>query len=319
MQDLNDLYLFAAVVRHGGFSPASRGLGLPKSKLSKHVARLEQRLGVRLIERSTRRFRVTDLGQEFYEQCQSVVAGAEAAEALVARARAEPRGLVRFACPPGIADGVMAAIMPPFLQRFAEVRVQMLVSNRAVDLIEERVDLALRVRTKRDGDPGLTMRVLGQSRAVLVASPGFVAGHGGGIDVETLGDLPTLSMNEQANEDVWRLTDPTGLTVDVKHRPRLTSGSFDVLRQAALDGLGIALLPEQTASEALTAGRLVQVLPDWAAPIGTSHLVFTTRRGLLPAVRALIDHIATEYPRFTRACEENRAAARPAAGAGPVS
>lgn len=313
MQDLNDLYLFAAVARHGGFSPASRALGLPKSKLSKHVSRLEQRLGVRLIERSTRRFRVTDLGQEFYEQCQSVVASAEAAEALVARARAEPRGLVRFACPPGVADGVIAAILPPFLKRFPEVRVQMLVSNRAVDLIEERIDLALRVRTRLDSDPGLTMRVLGQSRAVLVATPGFLAEHGGRVDVETLGGLPTLSMNEQASEDVWRLTDPAGRTIDIKHRPRLTSGSFDVLWRAALDGLGIALLPEQVASEALTAGRLVQLLPEWAAPIGTSHLVFTTRRGLLPAVRALIDHIAAEYPRFTQACEDNQAKARDAA------
>ena len=310
MQDLNDLYLFAAVVRHGGFSPASRGLGLPKSKLSKHVARLEQRLGVRLIERSTRRFRVTDLGQEFYEQCQSVVASAEAAEALVARARAEPRGLVRLSCPPGIADGVMAAILPPFLERFPEVRVQMLVSNRAVDLIEERVDVALRVRTRLDSDPGLTMRVLGHSKAVLVAAPAFVAAHGGRIDIETLGDLPTLSMNEQAAEDVWQLTEPAGRTVDVRHRPRLASGSFYVLLQAALDGIGIALLPEQVPGEALARGELVQLLPEWATPIGTSHLVFTTRRGLLPAVRALIDHIATEYPRFIRMAEARREALR---------
>ncbi|WP_170181763.1 LysR family transcriptional regulator [Phreatobacter stygius] len=304
MQDLNDLYLFAAVVQHKGFSPAGRALDIPKSKLSKHVARLEQRLGVRLIERSTRRFRVTDIGQEFYQQCQSVLAGVEVAEALVAKARAEPRGIVRLACPPDIAQSLMARILPAFLKRFAEVKVQMLVANRPVDLIEERVDVALRVRTRLDTDPNLTMRILGQSRQVLVASPDFIARHGGHIGVETLGLVPTLSSTEQFVQDTWHLTDPDGRKVEVAHEPRLSGSSFAMLKQAAIEGLGVALLPEQVADDAIDAGALVLVLPGWTAPMGTIHLVFTTRQGLLPAVRALIDHIVKEYPRMMKECTE---------------
>ncbi|MBN8944249.1 MAG: LysR family transcriptional regulator [Rhizobiales bacterium] len=304
MQDLNDLYLFAAVVQHKGFSPAGRVLGIPKSKLSKHVARLEARLGVRLIERSTRRFQVTDLGQEFYEQCQQVLAGVEVAEALVAKARAEPRGVVRLACPPDIAQGLMARMMPAFLKRYPEVRVQMLVSNRRVDLIEERVDIALRVRTRLDTDPNLTMRVLGQSRLVLVASPDFIARHGGGIGIDSLGGLPTLTSTEQVLQDIWHLTGPDGRTVQVEHEPRVSSSSFMVLKHAAIDGIGVALLPEQVADDAINAGTLIRILPEWTAPLGTIHLVFTTRQGLLPAVRALIDHIVREYPRLMRECTE---------------
>ena len=133
MQDLNDLHLFAEVVRHKGFSPAARALNAPKSKLSKHVARLEARLGVRLLERSTRRFRVTDVGQEFYLQCEAVLASAEAAELVVARAQAEPRGIVRVSCPHGISHGIMGVILPSFLARYPLVRVDMKVLNRRVD------------------------------------------------------------------------------------------------------------------------------------------------------------------------------------------
>lgn len=303
MQDLNDLALFAAVVRHQGFAPAARALAMPKSKLSKRVARLELRLGVRLIERSTRRVRVTETGEEVYRQCQAMLAGAEAAEAAALRARAEPSGTVRIACPPNFGHNVMAVILPEFMKRHPAVKVQLNVSNRRVDLIEERVDIALRVRTRLDTDPDLTVRVLGQSRSLLVASPDFLARHGP-VDIARLGRLPTLTHTEQASRERWLLTAPDGRTEEVIHEPVLCCSDFAILRSAALAGLGIALLPDQVCSEEVEAGRLVQVLPDWTTPFGTIHMVFGTRRGLLPAVRALIDHIVAEYPRLMRECAE---------------
>ncbi|WP_439575717.1 LysR family transcriptional regulator [Phreatobacter sp.] len=310
MLDLNDLALFAAVVRHEGFSPAGRALGLPKSKLSKHVARLEARLGIRLIERSTRRFRVTETGEEVYQQCQAMLAGAEAAEAAALRARAKPSGVVRVACPPDFGHNLMARIIPDFMQRNPAVKVQLNVSNRRVDLIEERIDIALRVRTRLDTEPDLTLRILGQSRSYLVASPGFVARQGGAIGIDRLPALPTLTHAEGVLRDHWMLTGPDGQPHDLVHEPVLACGDFVVLRQAALDGLGVALLPDQVCQAELDAGRLVQLLPEWSTPFGTIHMVFGPRRGLLPAVRALIDHIVAEYPRVIGECARHEASSR---------
>jgi DNA-binding transcriptional LysR family regulator len=303
MQDLNDLYLFAAVVTHQGFSPASRALTIPKSKLSKHVARLEERLGVRLIERSTRKFRVTDIGEEFYRHCESVLAGVEAAQAVVARARAEPHGTVRLSAPYDIAQNILSRVLPEFMAAYPLVKVQLNVTNRPVDLIEERVDIALRVRTRLDTDPTLTMKVLGHSAKVLVASPDFVRGNGP-ITIDTLGRMPTLTLREQVQKDTWLLTGPGGAKAEVVSEPRLCSGDFEVLRSAAIAGLGVTMLPDRMCYQAIEAGELVQVLPEWSEPGGIFHLVFTTRQGLLPAVRALIDHLGRTIPGVLRQCNE---------------
>jgi len=303
MQDLNDLYLFAAVVTHQGFSPASRALTIPKSKLSKHVARLEERLGVRLIERSTRKFRVTDIGEEFYRHCESVLAGVEAAQAVVARARAEPHGTVRLSAPYDIAQNILSRVLPEFMTAYPLVKVQLNVTNRPVDLIEERVDIALRVRTRLDTDPTLTMKVLGHSATVLVASPAFVARHGP-ITIDNLGRLPTLTLREQAQKEIWPLTGPDGVQVDVVSEPRLSSGDFQVLKSAAIAGLGVTLLPDRMCYQAIESGELVHVLPEWNQPGGIFHLVFTTRQGLMPAVRALIDHLGRAIPAVMRQCNE---------------
>ncbi|MGQ0486397.1 MAG: LysR substrate-binding domain-containing protein [Hyphomicrobiales bacterium] len=302
MQDLNDFYFFAAVVNHGGFSAAARALKLPKSRLSKHVTQLENRLGVRLIERSTRRFKVTELGQEFHRQCEAVVAGAEEAEAIVARARAEPRGTLRVSCPPTLSNHIMAEILPPFMKAHPKVRVQMTVSNRRVDLIEERVDVAIRVRTRLDTDPDLTLRILGNSRLVLVASPAFAAANAGRLTPETVGELPTLSFVEDIDQNVWRLADSTGRAAEIGHQPILACSDINVQIAAAMAGLGVALAPDDIVSSAIGDGRLVQVLPEWTATNGIIHLVFTSKRGLLPATRALIDHLVKEFPAAMRRC-----------------
>ncbi len=296
MLDLNDLYLFACVVKHSGFSPASRAMGIPKSRLSKHVAGLELRLGVRLIERSTRRFRVTDAGEALYEQCNAVVASAEAAEALMASARSEPRGVVRVSCPPGLARH-LEVVLPGFLEDYPLVRVNVALINRTVDIIEERFDIALRVREKLDTDPLLTMRVLGSARAVLVANPAFAERHCRGLDVTELGRLSTLVQAELSGHELMHLVGPGGLTIDVPHRARLSFGDFEVLRRLAISGLGVALLPVFVCEADMAAGTLERVFPDWATPEATIHAVFTTRHGLPPAVRALIDRLARDFPK----------------------
>lgn len=289
--DLNDLAYFAEVVRHGGFAVAGRALREPKSKLSRRVAGLEERLGLRLIERSSRRFRVTETGQAFYERCRAMLAEAEQAEALVMQAQAEPHGRIRFSCPTGMIAPV-SALVTSFLQHYPKVRVQVVVADRAVDLIDERIDLALRVRVDMTTDAELTLRSLGQSMRILVAAPQLA---GQVASVEQLPDLPTLSTNDEHDFVNWDLETDDGRKQSVRVEPRMGCADMEQLLDAAQAGLGVALLPDRVCRPALNSGKLVRVLPDWHGQVGIVHLVFTTRRGLPPAVRALIDHLARNF------------------------
>lgn len=292
--DLNDYAYFVEVVTHGGFAPAGRALGEPKSKLSRRIAGLEARLGVRLIERSSRRFQVTDVGQAFYERCRAMLEEAAHAEATAQQAQAEPQGRVRFSCPTGLIE-VLRPILMPFLTRYPKVHLHLVATDRAVDLIEERIDLALRVRVALTSDAGLTMRSLGHSSRILVGSPQMANRIGG--DIAALARLPTLGTGDDLGEVEWHLEHHNGTTRQLRHDPRLRCSDFTAVRAAAIADLGIALLPDHTCTEALNSGQLVRLLPDWHAQRGIVHLVFTTRRGLPPAVRALIDHLAAHFPK----------------------
>ncbi len=294
--DFNDLYYFAQVVEHRGFAAAGRSLREPKSKLSRRIAAMEIRLGVRLIERSSRSFRVTEVGEAFYEHCRNMVREADDAQALVAETRVEPQGRVRFSCPTGLVE-VLSPALPAFLERYPKVRLQVLAVDRPVDLIQEGIDLALRVRIELVSDPGLIMRTIGMSRRILVASP-KMAGQTG-TDIADLTSLPLLSSNDMAGEVTWRLEGPGGEVRKVQLEPRMSCADFSAIRDAAVAGLGIALLPDHTCRELLQSGRLVRVFPDWRGLEGTVHLVFTTRRGLPLAVRAFIDHLVGTFPAAT--------------------
>lgn len=300
MQDLNDLFYFAAVVDHGGFAPAARALNLPKSSLSRRVTRLEDRLGVKLIERSTRRFVVTEVGREFHRHAQAALTEAQAAEDAALQVVGDPRGVVRASVPITIAQGLMAELLPRFFEQYPQVKVQLTVTNRRVDLIEEGVDVAFRVRNDLDGDQALKVRILGYERTLLVASPDFLTRHGRPAHPRDLEGLPTLSHTEQAGRQLWRFTHAEGEQVMVEHDPVLRAGEFKVLLHAAMAGTGVAHLPEIAAAHSLQTGRLEVLLPEWAPADGIFHLVFTSRRGQLPAVSAFIDFMAEEAPRVSQ-------------------
>lgn len=291
MRDLNDLGFYAAVVAHGGFSAASRALGLPKSRISRRVAALESQLGVRLVERSTRRFKVTEVGLDVYSHARAALTEAEAIEEVVARLKAEPQGLVRISCPMD-SDRLIGAALPAFLARHPKLKVQVIVSNRRVDLIEESVDVAVRVRDRLDTDADLQVKIISRAASMMAASPAFVAEHGRPAAPHEIPGFPTLSHTDRPGFDRWILLNGEDEEVEVIHEPRLSASSFPILREGAVSGLGIALLPEYVCRDGLEAGRLVRILPDWAARQGILHLVFTSRRGQLPGVRAVIDLLA---------------------------
>jgi DNA-binding transcriptional LysR family regulator len=292
MAELEDYVLFAGVVEHGGFAPAGRAMRMQKSKLSRRIAALEDRLGVRLIERSTRRFRVTDIGGTLYEHCRTLVLDLERARAVTSEALAEPTGQVRFSCPNGLVEPLSASL-PAFLSRYPKVSLQIVATDRGVDLIRERIDVALRVRTAIESDASLTMRTLTRSRRILVAGPKLA--NGVGPRVADLKGVPTLSSTELAGPVTWNLVGPDGAAFDLDHDPRLRCEEFGALRAAAAAGLGVALLPDHVCWPDLDSGRLVRLFPGWHAQEGIVHLVFTTRRGLPPAVRAFIDHLAATF------------------------
>jgi DNA-binding transcriptional LysR family regulator len=291
LSDLNDLRLFAAVIAHGGFSAAARALAIPKSRISRRITALEDELGVRLLERSTRRFKVTEIGQEVYQRARAALAEAETIEDAAARLKSEPQGLVRISCPLG-ADRLIGARLPAFLAKFSKLRVQIIVTNRRINLIDEGIDIALRVREQLDGDADLQMKVLARTVSRLAASPALLDKFGRPSRLDHLRRFPTLAHSEQPGTNHWMLVGPEGQEEDFAHEPRLASTNFGILRQAAIEGLGIAFLPELEYRVALEEGRLEQVLPEWGSRQATLHLVYTSRRGLLPGVRAAIDFIS---------------------------
>jgi DNA-binding transcriptional LysR family regulator len=299
LQDLNDLYFFAAVVEHGGFSAAGRALGVPKSRLSKRVAQLEDRLGVRLLQRTTRRFVVTEVGERFYAHCRAVLEEAQAAQDAVDELRAEPRGVVRLSCPVSLAQTVLAYLIPDFLAQYPKMQVRLLSADRRVDVIGEGFDLAIRVRTKLDTDANLVVRSFGQARPLLVASPILLEARGRPTTPDELASLPALSMREHEGSQIWDLIGANGEQITVEVQARLISGDFAVLLEAARRGMGVTLLPEFVCASAIARGELEVVLPGWSAPEGMMHFVYPSRRGMLPGVRALVDFLAERLPETT--------------------
>src|SRR5258705_3157355 len=295
MHDLNDLFFYVQVVDNGGFAPAGRALGIPKSKLSRRIALLEERLGVRLLQRSTRHFSVTEVGQTYYAHCKAMLTEAEAAEEAIEVTRAEPRGIVRMTCPVALLDTVVAPMLADFMVAHPRVELHLEATNRQVEVTNEAIDIAVRVRPPPLQDSDLVLRVLDESSQYLVASPALLAHHGPPQGPADLARLPSLDLGVPQNEHVWNLFGPDGAPATVHHRPRMISRGMLALRAAAVAGVGIVQLPSLMISEQLAQGTLVRVIPDWWLERQIVHVVFASRRGLLPSVRAMIDFLAERF------------------------
>lgn len=294
-QDLNDLYFFTQVVERGGFAPAGRSLGVPKSRLSRRVAALEEQLGVRLLQRTSRNFTVTDIGQVYLRHCQAMLSEAQAAQESIDHFQAEPRGQIRFSCPIVLAQTVMSVLLPEFMNRYPLVSIFMDVTNRRVDVVEEGYDLAIRVRNVME-DSNLVMRSFITSHSILACSPDLLARIGAPHHPDDLLRFPSLSVTFSDNRYVWRLTGPDDASCKIEYVPKLLADDFIVIREAAIASVGIVSLPEYMARTAMKSGKLVRILPEWSFAPANLHAVFPSRRGLVPAVRAFIDFLAERMP-----------------------
>ncbi len=298
MQDLGAMALFAGVVEAGSFTGAAAQLGLSKSAVSKQVSRLEERLGARLMNRTTRRLSLTEAGQAFYEGCQKVVAEAEAAEQAVTHLAAAPRGVLRVNAPMSFGILHVAPVLPALLEACPELSLDLTLNDRRVDLVEEGYDLAIRIVAL--GDSSLIARRLAPSHRVLCAAPAYLAagrvlGRGPPAAPEDLAAHECLVYSYQAAGQAWRLSGPTG-DKRVKIAGRLKVNNGDALLAAALAGLGVAFLPSFIAGDALRRGRLEQLLPDWRDGQETSvYAIHPAGRKVPPKVRVFIDFLALRF------------------------
>ena len=293
MEDLSAMAVFARVVEMESFSGAARALGLSKSAVSKRVGRLEDRMGLRLLNRTTRRLSLTEAGAAFYQGCRRVVAEAEAAERAVSRLASAPRGRLKVNAPMSFGVRHLAPALPDFMARYPELNVDLTLNDRVVDLVEEGFDLAIRIA--RLAESSLIARRLAPNRLVLCAAPTYLTAHGAPRSIEDLKGHECLLYSYQAAGDVWRLCGPGGeRRLAVTGRLRINNG--DALLAAALGGLGVALLPCFICGQDLRAGRLIQVLPAWSGPADTAiAAVYPASRNLSPKVRVFVDFLTERF------------------------
>jgi DNA-binding transcriptional LysR family regulator len=286
MSRLSDAEVFAAVVRAGGFSAAAREQGLTQSALSRRVAALEARLGVRLLARSSRGIRLTDAGERFHGGAQRAIAELDAAERAVASRAGELRGSLRLHLPPAFGRRVVLPLALEFAAHQSGLALHVTFADRVVDLAAERADLAVRIGALRGA--GLVRRRVGASRPVTCAAPSYLARRGTPRRPADLARHDALVLGIYAPRERWSFETGT----DVRVHPRLVSNDVDALLAAAIAGLGIARLPDFVAADALRSGALVALLERHRAPAAPIHAVWPDRRQQPPAARAFVELLA---------------------------
>jgi DNA-binding transcriptional LysR family regulator len=297
VEDLNTLYYFTQVVEHHGFAAAGRALDMPKSKLSRRIAELEERLGVRLLHRTSRHCSLTEIGQAYYQRCLAMRVEAESAAELIERNRSEPQGLVRVSCPTALLNSWVGPMLTRYMLKYPLVELFIESTNRRVDLIHEGFDIALRVRFPPLENTDMVMKVLGNSTQSVVGSPAYLSSLSTPASPADLSGLPSLHWGAAQREYQWELFGADGSTAMIRHAPRMVTDDLLALRHAAVAGIGIVHLPSVVVRDEIAAGQLVELVPGWAPKSGVIHAIFPSRRGLLPSVRTLIDFLGEEFSR----------------------
>ena len=297
-QDLNQMYYFAQVVVHQGFSAASRALGVPKSRLSRQVAQLEANLGVRLIQRSTRHFYLTEVGQRYFEHCQAMLIEAEAAQYVVDSVYSQPCGTLRISCPLLLLHMHVGKVLVDFMQQYPDIKVELDESNRRVDVMAEGFDIAIRARNHLESSD-LVAKVFSNRNQVLVAQTAWLAQQAPIQQPQDLAALPALGLGRPNESFVWDMHHALHGKAAILYQPRLITTDMPTLLQAALAGMGVVQLPHLLVTAALQQQHLSVVLPEWQFTADIIHAIYPSRRGQLPAIRAFLQHLDQFYRELT--------------------
>ncbi|MHC6223560.1 LysR substrate-binding domain-containing protein [Pseudomonas sp. X10] len=298
MLDLKDVYYFVQVVDRGGFTAAGNSLRLPKSTLSHRVHELENHLGVRLINRTSRQFGMTDVGTEFYQYAIALLHSSEVAEEAVRQRLTEPSGVVRITTAVEIAQFALRDLLPVFLNRYPKVQIVEISTDRLVDIVGEGFDLAIRGHISPLQDSSLVQRAIASVPWFLFAGADYLDKMGAPASPDELLQHSTISI-VRGGSPQWQLRGPAGKDVVVPIAPRFQSNDMISTKEAACANLGVAALPGYICKSEIKAGTLRRVLPEWMVADARMTALMPYRTGLLPAVRALIDFLAVEIPKAT--------------------
>lgn len=285
MDNLNDILIFSKVVEKGSFTAAAEILDLPKSSVSRGVSKLESRLQTRLLQRSTRRINLTEIGRRYYEYCRRIINELEEANSIVESYQSQPSGLLRITAPYILGQAFLGRIVTEFLETYPKVQCQIELSNRRVDLIEEGFDLAIRAGTLLDSS--LIMTHLGQAKAELFASANYLEKYG---IPQTPPQLQEHILLDNANNlaKSWTLSRGSK-TMAVSVSPRLVSNDVEILVETAIAHQGIVVLPKFVAFPRVKNNQLQPVLPGWHVKLVDINALYPSYKDLSPAVRAFVD------------------------------
>lgn len=299
MLDLNDFFYFVQVVDRGGFTAAGRTLRIPKSTLSHRMQELEANLGVRLLNRTSRRFGLTDAGEDFYRHAVAMLREAELAETTIRHRLTEPTGTVRCTAGAATMQFALSEIIADFLVKYPKVSVVAHAADRAIDIVGENYDVAVRAHSEPLPDSNLIQRALASAPWFLFAGSEYLDAHGAPEAPQDLRDHPSLFMMRSGVAPEWRLRHARDVQdeIVIPLTPRLLGDDMVGLQRAAIRGLGVVALPGYVARAAVRSGALRRVLPEWLAGDATITALIPYRQGLLPSVRAFLDHLAAEFPK----------------------
>ncbi|MGO4684521.1 LysR family transcriptional regulator [Hyphomicrobium sp. 2TAF46] len=288
MDKLAAMNALVKVVASGSYAEAARRLGLTRSAVSKAVMELEESLGARLLDRTTRRVTPTEAGLAYYERCLAILAQVEETEAQVSRLHDEPKGTLRVNAPMSFGTLYLGNAIADLMIRYSDLKVELTLTDRLIDPLEEGADVTVRIGTPTDSS--LIARRIAPARIVLVASPDYIEKHG---EPESPGDLVEhrcLSYGHTTSLQRWHLTE-NGESVSVSIASCMSSNNGDVLREAAVKGIGIAMLPTFIVGNDIAAGRLKLVLPNNRPPDLTIHALYAPNRYLAAKTRVFIDFL----------------------------
>ena len=293
MDRMAGMAVFTKVVGAGSFSAAARGMNLSQAYVTKQIQELESWLGARLLNRTTRRLSLTEVGSGFYDRCMRILDAIEEARSAAGALQTVPRGRLRINAPVSFGLLHLAPAVTEFLETYPDVSIEMLVNDRVVDLLEGEFDVGVRIGRLRDSS--LIARRIAPIRLAICAAPAYLARHGAPKTPDDLANLNCLEYTYFESRGEWRLLDPAGSEIAVPVSGRYLANNADVLRSTALAGGGIILAPTFLLGEDLRAGRLVRLLPDYPPPEQALHALYPPGRHLSAKVRSFVDFLVARF------------------------